>query len=78
MLERCRAQASARQSRFRFKNKLVSLDASVIDLCLELYDWAQFRRTKGAVKLHLLLDRVAGRIAPLRMLQVRGSAPGNL
>src|SRR5947208_16511243 len=56
LLERCRAQADVRQSKFRFKNKLVSLDASVIDLCLELYDWAQFRRTKGAVKLHLLLD----------------------
>jgi hypothetical protein len=28
----------------------------VIDLCLSLYDWARFRRTKGAVKLHLLLD----------------------
>src|SRR5437660_7523278 len=49
LLERCRAQASARQSKFRFKNKLVSLEASVIDLCLELYDWAQFRRTKGPV-----------------------------
>src|SRR5258708_4303714 len=56
LLERCRAQADARQSKFRLKNKLVSLDASVLDLCLELYDWAHFRRTKGAVKLHLLLD----------------------
>ena len=56
LLERCRAQADARHSKFRFKNKLVSLDASVIDLRLELYDWAHFRRTKGAVKLHLLLD----------------------
>lgn len=42
--------------KFRFKNKLVSLDSSVIDLTLSLFDWAQFRRTKGAVKLHLLLD----------------------
>jgi hypothetical protein len=56
LLERCRTLAAARRSKFRFKNKLVSLDASVIDLCLELYDWARFRRTKGAVKLHLLLD----------------------
>jgi hypothetical protein len=44
------------KKKFRFKNKLVSLDSSVIDLCLSLYDWAKFRRTKGAVKLHLLLD----------------------
>ena len=28
----------------------------MIDLCLSLYDWAKFRRTKGAVKLHLVLD----------------------
>ena len=42
--------------KFRFKNKLVSLDASIIDLCLSVFDWAKFRRTKGAVKLHLLLD----------------------
>jgi len=44
------------KKKFRFKNKLMSLDSSVIDLCLSLYDWAKFRRTKGAVKFHLLLD----------------------
>jgi Transposase DDE domain/Domain of unknown function (DUF4372) len=36
--------------------RLLSLDATVIDLCAEVFDWAQFRTTKGAVKLHLLLD----------------------
>ena len=41
------------KKKFRFKNKLVSLDSTVIDLCLPMYDWAKFRRTKGAVKLHL-------------------------
>src|SRR5215467_2579077 len=40
---------------FRFKNKLLSLDGSIIDLSVSLYDWAKFRRTKGAIKLHLLL-----------------------
>jgi hypothetical protein len=44
------------KKKFRFKNKLVSLDSTLIDLCLSLYDWAKFRRTKGAVKLHLVLD----------------------
>ncbi|MEQ1847328.1 MAG: IS4 family transposase [Nitrospira sp.] len=44
------------KKKFRFKNKLVSLDSTVIDLCLSLYDWAKYRRTKGAVKLHLVLD----------------------
>ncbi len=37
------------RKKFRFKNKLVSLDASVIDLSLSLFDWAKFRRTKGTV-----------------------------
>jgi hypothetical protein len=44
------------RKKFRFKNKLLSLDGSVIDLCASLYDWAQFRRTKGGVKLHMVLD----------------------
>lgn len=44
------------KKKFRFKNKLASLDSSTIDLCISLFDWAKFRRTKGAVKLHLLLD----------------------
>jgi hypothetical protein len=55
LLGRCQAVARGRR-KFRFKNKLLSLDASVIDLCATLFDWARFRRTKGAVKLHLLLD----------------------
>jgi hypothetical protein len=54
MLQRC--QQVAPQKKFRFKNKLLSLDATVIDLCLNLFPWAKFRQTKGAVKLHLLLD----------------------
>lgn len=42
--------------KFQFKNKLYSIDSSVIDLCLELFDWATYRRTKGAIKLHMVLD----------------------
>ena len=55
LLGRCQAQVSGRR-KFRFKNKLVSLDSTVIDLCATLFDWAKFRRTKGAIKLHCLLD----------------------
>ena len=44
------------QAEFRFKNKLISMDASVIDLCATVFDWARYRKSKGAVKLHLLLD----------------------
>jgi hypothetical protein len=58
LLSKCQVAVAGRgkKKKFRFKNKLVSLDSSVIDLSLSLYDWAQFRRTKGAVKVHLLLD----------------------
>lgn len=56
MLARCQAIAIGKKRKFRFINKLQSLDASVIDLCLTLFPWADFRTTKGAVKLHLLLD----------------------
>ena len=55
LLGRCQQVVGPRK-KFRFKNKLLSLDASVIDLCASLYDWARFRRTKGGVKLHLVLD----------------------
>jgi putative transposase len=41
---------------FRFKNKLYSLDASTIDLCLSVFPWTDFRSTKGAVKLHVGLN----------------------
>ena len=55
LLQRFRQELGTHK-KFRFKNPLVSLDASVIDLCATLYDWAKFRRAKGGIKLHLLLD----------------------
>jgi hypothetical protein len=55
LFERCRVQVVGKR-KFRFKNKLISMDSSTIDLCLEMFDWAKFRQTKGAIKLHLLLD----------------------
>jgi hypothetical protein len=55
LFEKVSAKVVGRR-KFRFKNKLVSLDSTTIDLCLSMYDWAKFCRTKGAVKLHLVLD----------------------
>jgi len=46
----------APKHKFRFKNKLYSLDATVVSLCLSVFPWASFRRTKAGVKLHTLLD----------------------
>lgn len=54
VLDRC--QREAPRHRFRFKNKLLTLDSSVLPVCASMFDWARFRRTKGAAKLHLLLD----------------------
>jgi hypothetical protein len=47
---------SARKRKFRFKNKLLSLDSTTISLCLTMFPWAKFRRAKGGVKAHVLLD----------------------
>ena len=57
-LKRFREQEGmgARKARFRFKNKLLSLDSTTISLCLDLFPWAKFRRAKGGVKAHVLLD----------------------
>jgi hypothetical protein len=38
------------------QNTVYALDATTIDLCLSLFSWARFRETKGAVRLHTLLD----------------------
>lgn len=54
VLARCHATLPGHK--FRFKNKLLSLDSTVLELCANMFDWARFRQAKGAVKLHLLLD----------------------
>jgi hypothetical protein len=56
LLTSCQAEAKLLKRKFRFKHKLLSLDSTVIPLCLSVFDWAQYKRTKGAVKLHMVLD----------------------
>ena len=53
---RSRQNIGQRKTKFRFKNKLLSLDSTTISLCLSLFPWARFRRAKGGVKVHVLLD----------------------
>jgi len=87
LLERVR-QKSTRAKPFRFKNKLVSLDSTTIDLCLSMFDWAHFRRTKGAIKLHLLLDHegylpefawiTEGKVADIQIARQFHFAPGTI
>ena len=42
--------------KFKTKRKIFALNSTLISLCLSLYDWAKYRSTKEAVKLHTLLD----------------------
>jgi len=56
LLKRCQLEAAGQKRKFRFKHKLLSLDSTVVPLCLSMFDWAQYKRAKGAVKLHLVLD----------------------
>ena len=55
LLARCQQRAPGHG--FRFKHKLYAVDATTIDLCLAIFPWASFRRTKAAIKLHVGLDQ---------------------
>ena len=54
ILKRCKDLTPSHK--FRFKNPLYTFDASTIDLCLSAFPWAEFRTTKGALKLHCLYN----------------------
>lgn len=56
LLESLGQQAGFKQVKFRIKSKIFLLDATVISLCLSLFDWAKYKTAKGAVKMHTLLD----------------------
>lgn len=56
MLGKAQILASEQKRKLRFKKKLYSIDATVIDLCLKMFKWAHFRTAKGALKLHMRLD----------------------
>lgn len=56
LLESLGQQAGFKQVKFRIKSKIFLLDSTTISLCLSLFDWAKYKTTKGAVKLHTLLD----------------------
>ena len=51
-----RCQPVAPKHKFKFKNKLFSLDATTVSLCLNLFPWARFRKTKAGIKINTLLD----------------------
>jgi hypothetical protein len=56
LLQRCHQVARAEKKHFRFKNPLIVLDSTVIQLALSMFDWAVYQREKGAAKIHLVLE----------------------
>jgi hypothetical protein len=76
------------RKKFRFKNRLMSLDGSIIDLSVSMFDWAKFRRKKGAIKLYLLLDHdgylpsfavvTEGKTSEIKVARTLRFAPGTI
>lgn len=50
------AQKKLKKDDFEIKGKVYAFDSSTIDLCLSVFWWAKFRKTKGGIKLHTLYD----------------------
>lgn len=89
LFEQC--QSLSEEKSFSFRNPLHAIDASSIAVCLELFDWAKFRRQKGAIKLHIdlnirsqipeLLDLTDGKTHEVTVLQdfdFSAYAPGTI
>jgi hypothetical protein len=85
--EHCRAELG-HKTRFRFKNRLLSIDSSVVTLCSKMFPWATYSRQKGAVKLHFTLDHAGylpeamvittGTYSELTVLRRRSYARGTI
>lgn len=56
LIRRARSLYRDEPTGLELKETVYALDSTTIDLCLNLFAWARFRRTKGAIKLHTLLD----------------------
>jgi len=88
LLEKCQVLAQGQRRKFRFHNPLVSIDGSVIELCLTSFNWASYQREKGAAKLHLVLDHdgylprfaviTEGKASDLAMAWQMEFAPGTI
>jgi len=55
VLEQCRSARPGRHA-LRFKNPLLSVDSTTVELVSEMFSWARYNKRKGAIKLHLVLD----------------------
>ncbi len=88
LLHRVEGEMMGTRKKFRFKNRLLSTDSTSIDLCAEVFNWAQYKRTKGAVKIHLVLDHAGylpcfahitnGKVHDVKMGRTLRFAPGTI
>jgi len=84
---RCRAEIG-NKTKFRFKNRLLTIDSTVVTLCSKMFPWATYSRQKGAVKLHFTLDHAGylpeamvittGKYSELTVLRRRQYARGTI
>src|SRR5579864_6076956 len=56
LVQVCQAEAQEKRRKFRFRHPLLTLDATVIPVCVSMFEWAKYVKTKGAVKMHMVLD----------------------
>jgi len=56
LMQTARREYSQTELAVEVNNAVYALDASTIDLTLSLFPWAKFRKTKGAIKLHAMID----------------------
>jgi hypothetical protein len=85
--ERCRGEIG-HKTKFRFENRLLSIDSTVVTLCSKMFPWATYSRQKGAVKLHFTLDHAGylpeamvittGTYSELAVLRQRSYARGTI
>ena len=88
LLTVCQSDAQSLKRRFRFRHPLLSLDSTLISVCVSMFDWASYVQTKGAVKLHLVLNHQGylpqyavisdGKTADVRVAQQMEFAPGTM
>jgi hypothetical protein len=88
LLTVCQSDAKSLKRRFRFQHPLLSLDSTLISVCVSMFDWASYVQTKGAVKLHLVLNHQGylpqyavisdGKTADVRVAQQMEFAPGTM
>ena len=88
LLSVCQADAKSLRRKFRFRHPLLSLDSTLISVCVSMFDWAAYSQTKGAVKVHLVLNHQGylpqyavitdGKAADLKVARQMEFAPGTI